>query len=502
MLIFKIILSIFILNLNIFANVTAFLQKDKIELGEKAILEIKVSGENVKFPTIDSIAGYKIQQMANSQSIKNINGVVTKEISKTYVFIPSKSIIIPSIEVQVNGKIEKTNLIKLTIIKPDLTKPQDFYIDMEVSNKNPFVGEPVELVIKFKRKTDVNLLNIFFNPPTFENLWTKSIKDEKSYRKDNYLIQELRYIIFPQKAGELIITPATIQVVTSSRSNDMFGYFMSKNKRKSLFSNELKLDIKSIPNNIELVGKFNISVSIDKKEVNAGEPVNLILTIDGEGNLDDLSDINFKIENTTIYSDKAISDFNLVGKKYMGRYTKSFAIIGNDDFVIPKISLKYFSLKDKKIKNISTKSIKIKVNKSTKKVIEKENIKLEKKIDNKHTEKISNIENKFEKYIYFLAGLFIGFLAIFIKPLINLFKTDEKKKLSLKQRVNKIKTDKEMIQFLIPYIEVDGIKDILNKIEENIYQNKNHKIDKKVIVKLLSDIINKNITGVQNAHIR
>ncbi|NPA87064.1 MAG: hypothetical protein GXO01_00005, partial [Epsilonproteobacteria bacterium] len=44
---------------------------------------------------------------------------------------------------------------------------------------------------------------------------------------------------------------------------------------------------------------------------------------------------------------------------------------------------------------------------------------------------------------------------------------------------------KELFNLLIPYSDIPEIKEILQKLEENIYKGTNHKINKKEIIKII-----------------
>jgi len=66
----------------------------------------------------------------------------------------------------------------------------------------------------------------------------------------------------------------------------------------------LILAVEALPNRLELYGDFNIKTDVDKTEVAANKPLNLTISINGVGNIDDVKKYSLDIEGAVIYANE------------------------------------------------------------------------------------------------------------------------------------------------------------------------------------------------------
>lgn len=483
----KLIILIFF-TIDLFAtNVSLDLDTPAIYKGDIASFTIMADSSDVEFPDIEDIEGFTILGKSSSSSTSIINGRYSKKVSTTYSFRPTKDVTIPSFSVKVDGDTLKTTPKKISVIKPTKSKDGDkFVVELSVKDTTLKVGQSTRLKIIFKRRLDAKADKLNLNEPKIENFWVKPIDGSKQYSKGQYIVQEFSYIIFAQKAGKFTIEPVEVdvgKVVRDSRNsffNDPFFSSMTNQLRWSkIYSNSITVDVEPLPNNMELYGDFTIKASVDKNEVYANKPVDVTISIDGEGNVDDIKQFDINIPNVVTYPDKPTVEAKVVNGEYKGTFTQKIVCIGDANFTIPPFELKYFDKKTQKVKTIQTKAIDIKVKNSGKIA----NAPVVQKIETstKPIEKVvSNIvtkEDDTQKYLYMLIGfiLGVGLTYILTKPK----KETIKKEKPIVVEIKKAKDDKTLFNLLLPYAkEYDEVGDILNKLEENIYKNGTNKIDK------------------------
>ena len=482
-----------ILSVGLFAKVSATVDKSEVVRGDSVTLSLSVEGDDVKFPSIDNIGGYSVDSSSRSQSITIINGKTSKTITNSYTFTPLKSITIPSYAVEVDGKIEKTKPIELKVLSAAKAGVNpDFSLRMIANKQVAFIGEPITLKIIFRQKRDVSVEAVQFANPTFPNFWAKSDGKDRKQVVGDYIVHNITYVLIPQQAGEFTISPVKVAIAKRVQIRDAFSFVLQRIRWKNLFSNELKIKVKPLPNNVSVFGKFSIKASVDKEITKANKPVNLTLTIRGEGNLDDIDSFELKVPNATVYKNKPKRDTYLENGVYKGVFTQKFALVSDSDFEIPPVKFTYFDKDEHKVKTIQTKPIKIKVtgggnfqtmptshklitNASTPKE------KVVKKIVYKET-------NPFEKWIYLIVGLFVGFVLSNLKYLKRFKKQSSEHPLSYE--IRKAKSDKELLKILLPYVsKSQKIKEIVNQLEENIYMKKSYKIDKKALSKEIEELL-------------
>ena len=84
----------------LFADVKLTLNTPANYAGEMASFTITSDGDDIKFPTINSIDSYNIEGSSSSSSTTIINGNYSRKISRTYSFSPTKDVTIPSFEIK------------------------------------------------------------------------------------------------------------------------------------------------------------------------------------------------------------------------------------------------------------------------------------------------------------------------------------------------------------------------------------------------------------------
>ncbi len=501
------IFIIVIFAINIFANVTARVDTPAIYKGDSINLTISADGNDIKFPEIDEIDSNPIDGTSSSQSTTIINGSMSKSVSKTYSFRPQKSLTIPSYEVEVDGKTYTTDEIKVSVLKPTASKAgSDFIVQMSADKRDVHVGESINLTISFKQKLNAHAQKLQLGEPELENFWVKKVDNVEKSNEGDYIVQKVHYILFPQKEGKYTIPAIQASIGTPSRQrrnsrfNDPFfddPFFSSFTRQLSwqkIFSNELNINVKPLPNNLELFGDYEIQAEVDKREVSANKPVNLTIRVRGKGNIDDIKKFNLDIENAIIYADEPKITSNIYNNIYQGEFTQKIAIIADSNFTIDPIKLEYFDKETNQTKTIQTEPIDIVV-KGGSKAEKQPTIEVSKDIQTLTQSPKTNIsaqktvfkeEKSYIKYLFLAIGLILGLLISYI---FNRFQNrGQKTEPDIIKEIKKAKNDRQLFDILLPYSNKDKIiSNTLNKLEENIYKNSNHKIDKDELMDFFED---------------
>lgn len=466
--------------ISLFAGVSATVDNDSIFYGESVNLKISAEGEDIEFPDINEIAGYRVEGKSTSTQIRIINGTKSYQKELLLTFTPLQSVTIPSFNIVINKRNNPTPQIHIDVSKgmknkSGKTRSDDFIYLMEIQKTKAYVGEPLLLSLKFKKRDTAQLIDIEFYEPKFENFWTKKIGKEKQYEENGYTIYELKYLVYPQKKGKLSISPTYLKIAIPQLGRDTFGFSVNIPQFKKVYSNGLDLDIEALPDGVELIGDYEMRASVNKKEVQAGEAVNFTIKIEGEGNIDDIRAQKLDIPNTTIYSDSPKITTSLDGDRVVGQFEQTFAIIANSDFTIPPLNIKYFNHKTGEVKMLSSEGVDIKVNSQVQNQVSK--------IETMENQpKIQQDENMLieEKYIFLLLGLFGG---IVIMMLIKLLGKSEKKEKTLKQKTQS--KNKELIKRFMPFVKNPEVKKFIDALERNEYHKESVKFNKKEALKLL-----------------
>jgi hypothetical protein len=350
-------------------SVRAYLSEPEVVEGNQAHLILEATGRDVVFPTIDTIGNYPVEgaSTSNQSSIKVINGQVQQEHvrKQTLVFTPEKSMTIPSFTIEVDGQSLETDPVELKVVKSAAPTPgvsKKVTLDMVANKKEVYVGEPLLVSIFFNESTKVNLMKVEYHKPAFKGFFVKEIGDEKTYRKGDYIVHELRYLLTPKQEGEITIPAAVARVAERGRrKDDFFGTFFDVPVWSRVVSNSLQIKVKPLPQDTDLVGDFSLTDEVDATEVKANKPVNLTVTIKGEGNLEDFEGPSYEIDGVTVYSDDAKVESRIENNHFVSTWTKKYVFIADQDFTIPAKSFTEFDYKSGTVKTIGTKAYTITV---------------------------------------------------------------------------------------------------------------------------------------------
>lgn len=428
--------------------------------GDEVVFSIEAKGEDIEFPNISTIDGYILKKTGTSNQISIINNKRTQRIIQRYIFYPTSSVTIPKLKIIIDGKEKFTNPHKIVMKKVKKTRSKFFDLTIKANKNSGYVGEDIILTLIFKYSRYANIVDLDFYEPNFDGFWSKQLRDPKKYDEGEFVVQELQYLLFPQKSGSLTINPLKIDVSIIDNSNNTYSFFKQASKKTRVYSNELLFNIKSLPDNVYLIGDFKISAKVNKTKINEGDSVSFQVNIDGRGNIDDMELPKLEIAGATIYENKPVKKYNIENGIYGGSYNKSYSIVSNSDFTIPKISIKYFDKKSAGIKTLKTSEFNINVNTNKKNLdesklqLQKEEI-IQKPIKQQIIKKVIYTSDN-QKIIFFILGIVAGFLIIWLVFLFrNRNHNKEKNDLPIVKAVKRTSTKSELLKVLVPYVSMD-----------------------------------------------
>ena len=476
----KILFFIF-LPILLLANVSSSLDKIAVVQGDSATYTITATGDDIEFPKLRNLEGHTVISTSSSTSINIINGNMKKTKSVSYTFTPKYTFTIPNYSIIVDGTEEQTEPIKIKVIKATASTPNDnLQLMLNINKTEAYVGEAIKASIVFKYKVGLNLIDVNLEEFKINHFWIKTLTQSKPYEENGFIIIKQDYLLFPKLAGGYTVEKQLINVATREYRTNMTRW-------KKVYSKELLLNIKPLPSNLSIQGDYTISASVDKTTTKANSPVNLTLSIKGNGNIDDIEEFKLNMQDQVVYSTKPTVKTYLSNNIYGGEFTQKLSIIADKDFTIPSIEFKYFDIKTKKIKTIKTKPFDIKVKGSTKvstPSIQTNNTQIVAKTIQLPAKIIYKTEDSYIKYLYAFIGLILGMLSAYF-ILKNKTKKEDTRELIIK--IKKAKNNKDIYNILLPYSHNNKIVEIIKQLEENIYNNKNTKISKDAIFDIIED---------------
>ncbi len=481
----------------LFANVSAKLDKPTIYRGDSVKLILEAEGDDVNFPQIGKIGGFRVMGTATSQSINIINGKSSKKLSKSYTFIPTHSVKIPSFTIEVDGKSLHTKPLSLKVLDPaKAPHDQSVQLLLKADKKHALVGENIKVDLIFKHDPSVKYDKVVINPPSFDGFWVKRLPQERTFACGDAICEGYSFILTPQQAGNFKIPPTSARLGKYDPAQNRGGlfndpffddpFFNSLRGRLSwreIYSNDLNLSIDPLPKGVELFGSYTMDATVDKQSVHAGKPVNLTIAIKGSGNLDDIPPFKLDIPDAVVYSDKPEVHTHIEGEKSVGSFEQKIAIVADNNFTIPALTLQYYDQFDKEIKTLSTKPISVTVTGGSKRAnVTPQQPKVQAtqsapepvassspKADHEASQTGENGSQKYPLFygvLIFLAGVLS---TLGVQKLIKILRNKgAKREHTLADKVAKAKDNNALYHLLLPYAKLDPIvSESLEEIEKD-----------------------------------
>lgn len=297
---------------------------------------------------------------------------------------------------------------------------KDVIFNLTVDKNKVYINEQVELTLKFIYKNNyINLLDYEF--PLIKdvqiNKEKKSFTSQEKVNGEQYLINETKFYIYPNKIGKILIPSFKAFYEMPIGNKNIFSFFGPQFETKEIISNSLNLNVLELPNfkdKIQAVGIFkNFKAQLSHKVAQQGEGLILKFEIEGKANLENIKfDLqlpkNIKLYESKDYIEKIDHGFE---KKVTEFVIQCF---DEGNFIIPEQIFNYFDPESKSFNSLKTNVIKFQIHQA-------------KKIDVNHNEIIdSDIKdikkeflideklNNFEKKIFYILMIFPLIINLFI----------------------------------------------------------------------------------------
>ena len=285
------------------ASLEATVSQNEVVKGSEVQLQIKATGDEIKFPRIDTVSGIPILGKSTQNSIiaSYINGDYKSEkaIIKTIRFIPKNDMRIPSYSVKIDGKSYQTQPIDIKVVTstaPQLKSDALYSFELKSNKTEVMVGESFILTLYITVSDQLQgakLSNLV--DPQFKGFFSKALNEPRQYHQSGYSVVEKKYLVTANSEGNFTIGAAQAKLgETDFRRRDFFGRYATQ--WYDIASNNLYIQVKPQPQKSDLIGEFKLKASIDAAEVKANKPVNLTVTIEGKGNLEDFEFPAYEID--------------------------------------------------------------------------------------------------------------------------------------------------------------------------------------------------------------
>lgn len=320
------------------------------------------------------------------------NGSFT--IGASHALVGGKRLSSRPVKIQVSGHAQRTNGAPNMHGQDSYDQPRmrsagsaisgsDLFIKVSASKKRVHEQEPI--LLTYKVYTQVELTQLEGKMPDLKGFHTQEVPlpQQKTFHTETVngrpykCVTWSQYVMYPQMTGRLEIPSITFKgiVVQQNRNVDPMEAFFNGGSgyvevKKDIKAPGITLQVDPLPqrpaNFSGGVGKFNISASLDKKEVKAGEPITLRVVVGGIGNLKLLKQpvVNFP-KDFDKYDAKVTDKTRLTANGVEGNMVYDFLAVPRNQgsYTIPSVELTYYDTGKNAYKTIKTQPFKVEVEK-------------------------------------------------------------------------------------------------------------------------------------------
>lgn len=384
----KLLLYFFLININmfIFADdiVTLSVNQNEVYENETLYLSIKVENgdgeEEFEFPKQEV---FDVKRAGQSSQHTIINGKSNRFISYEFILTPKKTgdFIFPAVTVISKGNKYVTNIFSGKILKAKDSKQElknDLWVEFSADKNIAYIDEPLTLRFKIFSRAGFSLHDARYDFPKLTDFIMESeTKDvfEKVINGMQYVVNEIRTVIYPTRKGEFEIKGASLigsilKKDKSRKSNrrsslfDMDSFFMDPFSDDPFFNGNvkkipihlnadvLKINVKALPleNKPEdfkgTVGNYQIKVEYSKlKDLKQGDAITITMEISGTGHISSIQEPVFKNTDGFKLFESEISviplskEQSIAGKKV---FKKMIMVEKAGTFTLPEITFSFF----------------------------------------------------------------------------------------------------------------------------------------------------------------
>lgn len=386
---------------------------DVVVVGDQFKLSFTVTTRDIRNFQVPAIKGFDVL-MGPSRSERNniqaVNGNVISSESCTFTYVLMANAVgeytIPGASIVAAGNQMVSNSVKIKVLPQDQANNsnggqsggtssssssgtsvsnQDLFVAAIASKTNVYEQEAFVLTYKiYTREYGLSLNN--YKLPDFKGFHSQEIElqsnqrwTQEHYKGLNYNTTIFRqFVLFPQQSGKLFIDPAQFPMTVEKpvQSEDPFDAFFNGGTNvikinKNITTPKIAINVNPLPAGKPDgfsggVGEFNISSSINSKELKTNDAITIKLVISGTGNLKLISNPEIKFpDDFEIYDPKVENQVRLTREGLTGNKVIEYLAIPRHagTYKIPGVSFSYFDIRSKSYKTIKTEDYLVNVEK-------------------------------------------------------------------------------------------------------------------------------------------
>ena len=287
---------------------TAKVSKAKVGKNEDFELVFSVNGKGRNFEPPALVGDFYILTGPNPSSETYMDNYGVRYITGySYLLRPRRTgkLTIGPARIDVEGNTFRTDPLEMTVLEQAPVAEagdeasQFVFARAEVSNANPYVGEPVTVSLKLYLRANINQPE-FVAEPAFAGFLKEKIELKERPQRDEMvngvtfrMVLIDQFILIPQQSGSMQTGQweMLIPVYKPSNQRDIFGRQMQQLVRETVVAKMPTLKVKPLPLEGQpegfagAVGQFRVDAGLAPEELDINASASYKIKVTGKGNL-------------------------------------------------------------------------------------------------------------------------------------------------------------------------------------------------------------------------
>ncbi len=252
------------------------------------------------------------------------------------------------------------------------TSDSDLFLRTYVDQESVYVGEQVTMSVYVFSRVDLSSVDTV-NLPRLEGFWSEDIDSPSQLSGEQKVINGIPYrayllkrkALFPTRAGTVRIDAVEADITT--------GYLFAGHRvhRKG---NVIELEVKPLPPGAPAnfsstnVGRWRLTAEAVPTQVKLGEPITFRVSVEGRGNLKNLSVPRLEAPDSfRVYDPTTTDKVAHRGDQFGGKRTQEYLVMASQTgtFTLPPLHLPFFNPETGRYEVAQTEAISVQVDAGT-----------------------------------------------------------------------------------------------------------------------------------------
>jgi hypothetical protein len=316
---------------------------------------------------------------------------------------------------------------------------------------------------------------IEFNPPKETSAYRLELESAGEKIVDERRINTYRFILFPKRPGELKLELNASMQHTSRESIENTVIGRDNVEKVAYTTQEVSLPAVTLdvaPHDATVAGHLQLSVTADRKRVEAFSPVQVKIVLEGYGNIDRLAPLDVSIAGVKQFEDSEQKKLRLGDNGFEGTITRRIAIVSDHDFTIPSLHLRYYDTQSGRVVELASEVIAVTVSAKPELPVS----------DSEAASSVARSEEASWSWLHLLLALMAG--IVIGRFLLPVGVEEDEQNLPIPKKLRRCKDAKKFIAYLV-MLDAQRYEEMIDEIELKL--KKGEKVDLSVYKKRLRD---------------